>query len=171
MNHPSPVKEQPGQGPGAAYKLFSEGGGVNAARLRGTSQERLMPDPLRSLVRSAVVTAMQDHLRAHSALLERVRAVRGGLTAAHDRLARLQARLDALEQSRRLATLPWSGTMTVDQAWRRHPGAPGVFAAHHLPACDGCSVRFDEKIEEACLAYSIDLEALLAELSALDRHC
>ncbi len=57
--------------------------------------------------------------------------------------------------------------MTIDQAWRRHPGAPAVFARFHLPACDGCAVRFDESVEEAAAAYGLDLRALLAALDAL----
>jgi len=57
--------------------------------------------------------------------------------------------------------------MTIDQAWHNHPGAPAVFARHHLPACDGCAVRFDETLAEATQAYGIDLDAFLQQLNAL----
>jgi hypothetical protein len=57
--------------------------------------------------------------------------------------------------------------MTIDQAWHAHRGAPAVFAAHHLPACDGCSVRFDERLDEAAEAYGIDIDAFVSQLNAL----
>jgi hybrid cluster-associated redox disulfide protein len=57
--------------------------------------------------------------------------------------------------------------MTIDQAWRKHPGTRNVFAQHHLPSCDGCAVRFDETIAEAAGAYGLELGALLEELNAL----
>ena len=66
-----------------------------------------------------------------------------------------------------LSREPFSGTMTVDQAWRKDPGTRTVFARHHLPSCDGCAVRFDETLAEAAAAYGLDLEGLLEELSAL----
>jgi hypothetical protein len=55
--------------------------------------------------------------------------------------------------------------MTIDQAWHATADAPAVFALHHLPACDGCSVRFDETIGEAAAAYGIDLDAFLTQLN------
>jgi len=57
--------------------------------------------------------------------------------------------------------------MTVDQAWRKHPGTRAVFARHHLPSCADCAVRFDETLAEAAAAYGLDLEGLLEELGAL----
>lgn len=60
---------------------------------------------------------------------------------------------------------PFTADMTIDQAWHAHPDAPLVFARHHLPACDGCAVRFDERIEEAAHAYGIDLDQFLTELN------
>ena len=64
-------------------------------------------------------------------------------------------------------TIPFHAEMTIDEAWFAHPGAPGVFARHHLPGCDGCSVRFEETLAEAAEAYSIDLTAFLHELNRL----
>lgn len=65
------------------------------------------------------------------------------------------------------STIPFHAEMTIDEAWFAHPGAPGVFARHHLPGCDGCSVRFEETLAEAAEAYSIDLAAFLHELNRL----
>jgi hypothetical protein len=57
--------------------------------------------------------------------------------------------------------------MTIDTAWHHHPEAPAVFARHHLPACDGCAVRFDESLSEATAAYGIDLGSFLSQLNSL----
>ena len=59
--------------------------------------------------------------------------------------------------------------MTIDTAWNAHPKAPAVFARHNLPGCDGCAVRFDEKLCEAAEAYGIDIDRFLADLNALRR--
>ena len=61
----------------------------------------------------------------------------------------------------------FSPQMTIEQAWHAHSKAPDVFAAHHLPACDGCSVRFEETLAEAAEAYGIDLDSFLTQLNAL----
>jgi iron-sulfur cluster repair protein YtfE (RIC family) len=57
--------------------------------------------------------------------------------------------------------------MTIGAAWANHPGAPTIFAKHHLPACDGCAVRHDETLAEAAAAYGIDLPTWLAQLNNL----
>ena len=62
---------------------------------------------------------------------------------------------------------PFTSEMTIEQAWHAHPKAPSVFASHHLPSCDGCSVRFEETIAEAAEAYGIDLNSFLTQLNAL----
>lgn len=97
-------------------------------------------------------------------------AVTAGVAAAR----RAEARADALAQQAgslaagiALRTGPFTSAMTVEQAWRRHSGVQRVFARRHLPACDHCSVRFDETLEEVSLAYELDLAALLEELNAL----
>ena len=59
--------------------------------------------------------------------------------------------------------------MTVDAAWNAHPDAPMVFAQHNLPDCDGCSVRFDERLSEAAEAYGIDMIQFLNDLNTLGR--
>ena len=61
----------------------------------------------------------------------------------------------------------FTAAMTIDEAWHAHRGAPAVFGLHHLPACDGCSVRFDERVSEAAAAYGIDLDTFLTDLNAL----
>lgn len=82
-------------------------------------------------------------------------------------VAGLRRALQAVAEDLRLHGQPFHADMSMDQAWRRHPGAPAVFARHHLPACDGCAVRFDETLEEAAVAYGLDLQRLLAELNLL----
>ena len=63
----------------------------------------------------------------------------------------------------------FTGDMTIDAVWNAHPGAPSVFAQYHLPGCDGCAVRFDERLSEASEAYGIDIVQFLADLNALRR--
>ena len=64
-------------------------------------------------------------------------------------------------------TVVFSAGMTIDSAWNAHSKAPEVFARHHLPACHGCAVRFDESLAEATEAYGIDLDKFLRELNSL----
>ena len=64
-------------------------------------------------------------------------------------------------------TPPFTADMTIDNAWHAHPRAPQIFAKNHLPACDGCSVRFEETLAEAAEAYGIDLDSFLTQLNRL----
>lgn len=82
-------------------------------------------------------------------------------------LVGLRRQLEGARDDLRLLGQPFAASMTMDQAWRRHPRAAEVFARHHLPACDGCAVRFDETLEEAAAAYGLQLSTLLSELDAL----
>jgi hypothetical protein len=82
------------------------------------------------------------------------------LRGLEETIARLDRALDRRDG-------PFVADMTVDEAWRRHPGARGVFAARHLPNCDGCAVRFDETLTEVADAYAFDLGALLDDLNRL----
>ena len=42
---------------------------------------------------------------------------------------------EELERTRSvLLSTPFEAAMTMDQAWNRHPGAPAIFAQHHLLA-------------------------------------
>ncbi len=96
------------------------------------------------------------------------------LALAAERRREVERRLLGLERSVvrltgdcGLLSRPFSAEMTIDQAWRRHPAARRIFAAHHLPGCGGCAVRYDETLAEAAAAYDLDLAALLAALNAL----
>lgn len=121
-----------------------------------------------------------------AARLERM--VRAELTARKTAQLRIRERINRLDQTASRAesaaaglvgswraqveafswrTRPFDGDMTVDAAWRRHPGTPTIFAQHHLPACSGCAVRFDETLAEASQAYGLSLDALLGELNDL----
>lgn len=115
--------------------------------------------------------------RVHLAL-DPLSAERDGLiaaTAASKAAAgALERRLSALaRQAKRLADdlalldQPFSDTLTMDQVLRRHPAAAAVLAQHHLPACGGCAVRFDETLAEAAEAYELDLTLLLQDLRRL----
>lgn len=168
-----PVKEQPGR-PGHPRGLLSGQGGVNAQQL-----EPLAPDGLPS----GAVTPLHDRLRQHlrtrveDALRPQAQAqadLAQGIAEAIDQAATLAQRASTIEgrQARLLAdatlmSRPFGPQMTVDQAWRRHSGAPAVFARFHLPSCDGCAVRFDETLEEAAAAYGLNLATLLSALQAL----
>ena len=86
-------------------------------------------------------------------------------------MGRIRSGLDALARLRRGRKSdvqpPFTGEMTIEAAWHHHPGAPAVFSHHHLPACDGCAVRFDETLAEATEAYGIELHGFLTQLNAL----
>ncbi len=83
------------------------------------------------------------------------------------RAAEVDARLAGVADELALMDAPFTPELTVDQAWRRHPGTRVVFAGHGLPGCDGCSVRFDETLAEVAQTYALPLEGLLDELNAL----
>jgi len=120
-------------------------------------------DAFHTLVRDALAPRRRV-LTASRAALARERAA---LTALRADVERRQRRLADLAASLKALNEPFHGDMTIEHAWRHHPGAPAVFARYHLPACDHCSVRFDETVEEAALAYGLDLATLLAELNGL----
>ena len=74
---------------------------------------------------------------------------------------------NAIERRSPRKTILFHAEMTIDDGWYAHPGCARVFARHHLPSCDGCSVRFEEILAEAAEAYAIDLAAFLHELNRL----
>ncbi|RME23166.1 MAG: hypothetical protein D6798_14110, partial [Deltaproteobacteria bacterium] len=106
---------------------------------------------------------------ARRQLDEGVADLRRRLDALQLEVGRVRAALSAADETWTLRTMPFSADMTIDRAWRRHPGAAAVFRRHHLPACDGCAVRFDETLAEAARAYDLDLDRLLEELAGLLR--
>lgn len=122
---------------------------------------------LRHWLRPRVASRLEPRAAAAAAAAAHLTALRRDADALDRRLAALASRLGHLHDELCLLGQPFSAGMTVDQAWRRHPGAPGVFAQHHLPACDGCAVRFDETLDEAAAAYGLSLVSLLSDLNAL----
>ena len=116
-------------------------------------------------VRVAVVLSdRQDHQGEIRASLDSLGACTADVEA---RIIATRRVLEGAASDLSLARRPFSAEMTVDQAWRKHPLTQRVFARHHLPACDGCAVRFDETLAEATAAYGLDLRGLLEELNAL----
>lgn len=123
----------------------------------------LLPQILRQQIRRALLWRAGTHDAAHRTL----HTARHQFTQAERRLLALSREAERLRADLSLQDGPFSADMTIDQAWRRHPGAGAVFALHHLPACPSCAVRFDETLEEAADAYGLPLPALLAQLNAL----
>jgi len=127
--------------------------------------------------------ALRDELYAHldrhvrdilARRAERLVETRGELEAVRttvtshegplqERIAMLRSAADGLAR----AHAPFEPTWTVEQAWQRHPGVQAVFASFGLPACDGCSVRFDETLSEVADAYALPLPELMVRLRAL----
>lgn len=57
--------------------------------------------------------------------------------------------------------------MSIMEALQTHPQAREVFKKHGM-ACLGCMGAMQESIEAGARMHGIDLEALLAELEALE---
>lgn len=125
----------------------------------------------RTRLRAALAVRVREGLAPRRGLLapiqREVLAIADRIDAVETRIRSLVERIEALRADLDLLGRPFAPDMTVDQAWRRHPRAREVFSRHHLPACDGCAVRFDETLAEVAEAYDIDLAELLAELNAL----
>ncbi len=138
---------------------------------RASTAEEPLPQRLRArwhgLLRRVVRQRLATRAELVSPLRQEAASLRELVAAQRVGAAETRRLLRAAEEELALARMPFSADMTVDLAWRRHPRAREVFARHHLPACDGCSVRFDETLEEAARAYGLDLATLLAQLSAL----
>ncbi len=83
--------------------------------------------------------------------------------------SKLKKAIQSWLESRSPHVPEFTGDMTIDAAWNAHTGAPSVFARYHLPGCDGCAVRFDERLSEAAEAYGIDIVQFLADLNGLRR--
>lgn len=120
-------------------------------------------------LRKAAERVLSSRRRQLTALQARLAEVEASLHPLEREAAGLLRDRRALASDLSLARRPFSAELTVDEAWRKHPRAPEVFAAHGLPACDGCAVRFDETLAEAAEAYRLDLEELLRQLAALPR--
>ncbi len=123
---------------------------------------------LRQRLRAVLGRALAAHpAHAAAALVPAAATATAASQALDARCTALDRRLDAAAATLRLRSAPFSADMTIAQALARHPGTAGVLAAHHLPGCGGCAVRFDETLAEAAEAYGLDLEGLLAALAAL----
>jgi hybrid cluster-associated redox disulfide protein len=57
--------------------------------------------------------------------------------------------------------------MTIEEVFRRYPGANDVFLRHGLD-CVGCQIAEYESIGHAARVYGINLEALLNDLNKLE---
>ena len=56
--------------------------------------------------------------------------------------------------------------MTLEEILQYGPTVQRVLRRLGFPDCTGCSVRFDENLEEAVLNYGLDLEKVLMTLNA-----
>lgn len=128
-------------------------------------------EPLRARVRGWLGAQVRVALDARDGALDAPRAERAEIEAATLelglRVGRLNREARALTEAAAALQGPFHADMSIEAARNRHPEAPAVFARHHLPACGGCAVRFDETIAEAAAAYGLDLDALLRDLDAL----
>lgn len=139
--------------PSQAKQTDMDSSSSHSWRRPHASIERL----LRQLVRNRLGPLLR--------LRGQTRHLSGTIKRNESRLNRLEEQLERTESV--LKRPSFEASMTMDQAWNRHPGAPLIFAQHHLPACNDCAVRFDETLAEAAEAYQLDLDALLLQLNAL----
>jgi hypothetical protein len=128
------------------------------SRLNATLRARLGARVRAQLERRGQATRGHEHETAD---------LRQQLAALGGRLGTVEGELQRLRADQDLWSRPFHADMSIDRAWRRHPGARQVFAAFHLPACDTCAVRFDETLSEAVAAYDLDGDALLDALNDL----
>ena len=122
---------------------------------------------LRTWLRRRVVAALAARADLHTATTDALEAAKRSVAQADARLAALDGRTQRLARALDRRDGPFTLDMSVDEAWRRHPGARAAFAARHLPDCDGCAVRFDETLAEVADAYGFDPAALIDALNRL----
>lgn len=129
------------------------------------------PEALRARLRGWLGAQVRAALDARADALAAPEAERAQIEAATldlgQRIGRLTREARALTEAAAALQGSFHGDMSIEAARNRHPAAPSVFARHHLPACDGCAVRFDETVAEAAAAYGLDLDALLGDLNGL----
>jgi hybrid cluster-associated redox disulfide protein len=115
-----------------------------------------------------------------SLTLFRQRSLRDALRDAQRRLYLAQARLNQLEntvQSELLALRSPMGqqsgghlfesTMKLADAIAIDPRIRDVLAQFHIGGCSSCAVDEDHTIAQAAMSYGVDLDHLMAALSAL----
>jgi hypothetical protein len=128
---------------------------------------REMPVDVQGFLRSRVRVVLAHRRQLGPVVRADLVRLSGGVRSTARELADLAAEVRRLVADTAHMTGPFVPTMTVEQAWRRHPLARTVFAQHHLPSCDQCAVRFDETVGEAADAYDLDLEQMMGALNAL----
>jgi len=57
--------------------------------------------------------------------------------------------------------------MKIAQAMAINPRAAEIFASFHLGGCSHCAISEKETIEQVCLAYGVQIEALMGALNSL----
>jgi hybrid cluster-associated redox disulfide protein len=109
----------------------------------------------------------------------RQRSLRDALRDAQRRLYLAQARLNELEstvqqdlqvlrsQLRRQSGAPlFEPSMKIADAIAIAPRIRDVFAQFHLGGCSSCAVNEEHTIEQAAMSYGVDLDRLMAALTA-----
>jgi hybrid cluster-associated redox disulfide protein len=109
----------------------------------------------------------------------RQRSLRDALRDAQRRLYLAQARLNELEgtvqndlqilrsQLRRQSGNPlFEASMRIADAIAIDPRIRDVFAQFHLGGCSSCAVNEEDTIEQAALSYGVDLDRLMAAITA-----
>jgi hybrid cluster-associated redox disulfide protein len=112
--------------------------------------------------------------------LLRQRSWREALRDAQRRLYLTQARLNELESlaqkelqtvrtlmRRQSGDLSFEPTMKIADAIAIDPRVREVLARFHLGGCSSCAINEEHTIEQAALSYGVDLERLMATLTAL----
>ena len=126
---------------------------------------------LRDAARDLLRASVDDALAPRRGLLDGPAASLAALASAIDavsaRAAAAERAAAALTRELSLWSQPFSADLTIQEVLRRHPRAAATLSRHHLPACDGCAVRFDETLAEAAEAYGLDADALVRDLNKL----
>ncbi len=93
----------------------------------------------------------------------------GGLKVAPDRSEAAPAPVPTRpEGTVGLLAQAFEPEMNLKRAWLLHPGAPRVFARHHLPGCIDCAMSEIESLREGAVGHALDVEALLRDLNQLN---
>lgn len=122
---------------------------------------------MRAWLRRRVAAALAARVEVQAATRDALDRAQRSADATAGRITAVEARAERVNRALERRHGPFTLDMTVDEAWRRHPGARAAFAARHLPDCDGCAVRFDETLAEVADAYGFDPAALLHDLNRL----
>ena len=119
----------------------------------------------RRLLHRLVRQQLRERLSPLLILRGKTRHLSGAQQRNQHRLGEIERQLN--DYANHLPKISFAAEMTIDQAWNHHPDAPSVFIRYHLKACNSCAVRFDETLDEAAMAYGLNLSAMLKELNSL----